>query len=94
MHGAVRRRLGQPDGSYVSPAAEPLTLASYVAGARVDIYVEPMAVGAVLPEMPLFLTPERYVRLPLESTYQAAYQGMPSFWRGVLEGKQEFPAEN
>ena len=94
MHGAVRRRLGQPEESYDLPAAEPLTLASYVAGARVDIYVEPLAVGAVLPEMPLFLTPQRYVDLPLESTYQAAYQGMPAFWRGVLEGKPAFPAEN
>ena len=94
MHGAVRRRLGQPEDPYDLPAAEPLTLASYVAGARVDIYVEPLAVGAVLPEMPLFLTQQRYVGLPLESTYQAAYQGMPSFWRGVLEGKQAFPAEN
>ncbi len=94
MHGAVRRRLGQPEESYESPAAEPLTLASYVAGARVDIYMEQISVGAVLPEMPLFLTPQRYVDLPLESTYQAAYQGMPSFWRGVLEGKQAFPTEN
>jgi hypothetical protein len=38
--------------------------------------------------MPLFLNPDRHVDLPLESTYQAAYHGMPSFWRGVLEGKQ------
>jgi len=94
MHGAVRQRLGQPEMPCDLPADEPLTLASYVAGARVDIYVEPLAVGAVLPEMPLFLTQQRYVGLPLESTYQAAYQGMPSFWRGVLEGKQAFPAEN
>lgn len=94
MHGAVRRRLGQPEESYNSPAAEPLTLASYVAGTQVDIYVEPLAVGAVLAVMPLFLTPQRYVNLPLESTYQAAYQGMPAFWRGVLEGAQTFPAAN
>ena len=68
-------------------------MASYVAGPRVDMYVEPLAVGAVLPEMPLFLTPQRYVDLSLESTYQAAYEGMPSFLRGVLEGKQAFPVE-
>jgi hypothetical protein len=86
IHGAVRHRLAQVDESYDVPAGEPLTLASYVAAARVDIYLEQLSVGAVLPEMPLFLNPERYVLLPLESTYQAAYQGMPSFWRGVLEG--------
>jgi hypothetical protein len=35
--------------------------------------------------MPLFLRPDRYINLPLEPTYQAAYDGMPAFWRGVLE---------
>ncbi len=94
MHGAIRRRLAQPDEAYHVPAAQPLTLASYVAGVPLDIYLEQLSVGMVLPEMPLFLNPERYVSLPLESTYQAAYQGVPSFWRGVLEGKQAFPAGN
>jgi hypothetical protein len=31
------------------------------------------------------LTPELYVTLPLEATYQAAWDGLPSFWRQVLE---------
>jgi hypothetical protein len=44
-----------------------------------------VAVGRRLIDMPLFLTAERYVNVPLERTYQAAYQGMPEFWRGVLE---------
>jgi hypothetical protein len=35
--------------------------------------------------MPLFLTAERYVNVPLEATYQAAYRGMPEFWRNVIE---------
>jgi hypothetical protein len=38
-----------------------------------------------LPEMPLFLDPDRYINVPLEPTYQAAHDGMPAFWRGVLE---------
>jgi len=25
--------------------------------------------------------------VPLESTYQAAYAGVPMFWRDVLEGR-------
>jgi len=25
--------------------------------------------------------------VPLEQTYQAAYRGMPAFWRDVLEGR-------
>jgi hypothetical protein len=32
----------------------------------------------------LFRDPDRYVNLPLEPTYLAAYQGMPAYRRGVL----------
>jgi hypothetical protein len=35
--------------------------------------------------MPLFLTEELYVNVPLEATYQAAYRGVPKRWRDVLE---------
>lgn len=42
--------------------------------------------GELLPEMPLFLRRDRYINAPLESTYQAAWRGMPAFWRDVLEG--------
>jgi hypothetical protein len=87
MHGEVLRRLEQSDGPYDLPADEPLTLASYAAGPRLEIYVEHLAVGAALPQMPLFLRPDRYVNAPLEATYQAAYRGMPAFWKDVLEGR-------
>ena len=36
-------------------------------------------------EMPLFLTPEISVRVPLENTYRSAWDGLPAYWRGVLE---------
>jgi hypothetical protein len=88
MTGAIRERLIEFDEPYELPAAEPLMLASYVAGPVVEIYSENLVPGAILPEMPLFLTPQRYVSLPLESTYNTAYQGMPAFWRNVLEDKQ------
>lgn len=38
--------------------------------------------------MPLFLCPDRSVNVPLEATYQAAYRGVPAFWREVLEGRR------
>jgi hypothetical protein len=38
-----------------------------------------------MPDMPLFLRPDRYVSVPLEDTYQKAYRGMPAFWREILE---------
>jgi hypothetical protein len=65
-----------------------LTLASYAAGPQVEICIEHVAVGAPLPRMPLFLRSDRYVSVPLEDTYQEAYQAMPAFWRAVLEGRE------
>jgi Protein of unknown function (DUF4058) len=85
MHGVIRQHLGLFDDPYDLPADAPLTMASYAAGAKVEVYLEHFAVGAILTEMPLFLTPERYVNVPLESTYLEAYRGMPAFWRDVLE---------
>lgn len=85
MHGAVLRELDPSQEPYVVPKDEPATLASYAAGPVVEIYVEHVAVGAALAEMPLFLHSDRYVNVPLEPTYQAAYDRMPAFWRGVLE---------
>ncbi|MBW3597252.1 MAG: DUF4058 family protein [Planctomycetes bacterium] len=87
MHAAIRARLRTPEASYDLPADEPLTLVSYAAGPRIEIYVEHLAVGAALPDMPLFLRPDRYVNVPLEATYQEAYRGLPKFWRDVLEGR-------
>ena len=46
---------------------------------------EPVAVGDALPELPLFLTPEFYVQLPLNKTYCGAWTKIPRTWREVLE---------
>lgn len=67
------------------PPGEPLTLAAYSAGPVKRAYVEPTAVGRELIDMPLFLTPDVYINVPLEATYQAAYRGVPRRWREVLE---------
>jgi hypothetical protein len=89
MHGAVWERFD--DEPYEAPAGEPLCFASYVAGPRPVAYLEHLAVGAPLPQMPLFLNPDRYIYIPLEATYQAAFRGLPAFWRDVLEGRQPPP---
>jgi hypothetical protein len=84
MHGRIWGRLG---GHYEQPAGKPLTLAAYASGGGgpVDCYVEPTAVASPLIEMPLFLTTQRYVNVPLEETYQAAYVGVPKRWKTVIE---------
>jgi hypothetical protein len=84
LHGAV---WGYFDSAgYEPPADSPLTLVSYAwDGSEPEAFIEPVAVGQSLIDMPLFLTAERYVNVPLEPTYLAAYRGMPEFWRKILE---------
>lgn len=86
MHGAIWQQVDPDARSDGQPADAPLTLAAYAAGPEVEAYLQHVSVGDVLPDMPLFLHPERYVYAPLEATYQAAFRGLPSYWRGALEG--------
>jgi hypothetical protein len=75
------------EAPYDLPAGEPLTAAAYAAGPPVEAYLEHFTVGGKLPDMPLFLSPGRYVPVPLEETYQTAYRGVPAYWRDVIEGQ-------
>ncbi|MBI2479556.1 MAG: DUF4058 family protein [Planctomycetia bacterium] len=85
MHGAIWQEVG--GGLYEPPSEKPLTLAAYTANGMPEAYLEPTCVGAVLIDMPLFLDEDFYVNVPLERTYQAAYRGMPEYWRNVIEGR-------
>ena len=42
-----------------------------------EAYIEPVAVGDVLPDMPIFLKPGIHVPAPLEATYRAAWDVLP-----------------
>jgi hypothetical protein len=66
---------------------QPLSLAAYRADTSPTAYFEPVAVGAVLPDMPLFLTTDHYVNVPLEATYQTAWRGVPRRWKHVIVGQ-------
>lgn len=74
------------DEPFALPADKPLTLAAYSAGATVTGYIEPVGVGRPLTDMPVFLTPDRYVPCPLEATYQASWDAYPVPLRSALEG--------
>src|SRR5206468_548871 len=67
--------------------AKPLTCTSYIGGAGAEAFVEPVAIGDALPELPLFLTPKEYIDVPLEETYMAAFAEVPDVWRDVLIGQ-------
>lgn len=86
IHGAI---WAEVNGRYVAPADQPLTLAAYAARGvgQVTAYVEPLPVGIALPDMPLFLTPDEYVNVPLERTYLAAWEGVPERWGQVIEAR-------
>lgn len=84
LHAAVRDTYGDMPAAYEVPAAEPLTLASYRADAPPEAYIEHLAIGQPLPDMPLFFQPQRYINVPLEDTYQTAFRGVPSIWREQL----------
>lgn len=89
IHGAIWESFGVADS--LAPADKPLMLAAYVAATLPEAYFEPIAVGDALPDIPLFLEPDWYVNVPLQSSYDTAYRGLPAFWRAVLEGRENPP---
>lgn len=73
------------DEAFQLPADKPLTLVAYETGWITRAYIEPIAIGDMLPEMPLYLEPDVYVPVPLEATYMTAFTAMPKRRRRVLE---------
>lgn len=74
------------DEAFELPADKRLTLASYVAGVPMRAFVEPVAVGDPLPDMPLFLDPASYVLAPLEGSYQSTWRACPEEFRERITG--------
>lgn len=66
------------------PHDQRLTCAAYLGGLPAEAFVEPVAVGDDLPDMPLFLNERIYVPVPLERTYRAAWEAVPRVWRDSL----------
>ncbi|MCA9047992.1 MAG: DUF4058 family protein [Planctomycetaceae bacterium] len=79
---------GEPQETPTAPRA---TMSSY----RADIdniataYVQPVELNGTLPDMPLFLTADWYINLPLEETYMNAWAEFPDRWKRVVCGKAE-----
>ncbi len=83
IHAEIWSEIEEDD--FELPKDKPLTIAAYAAGTVKKAFIEPVAVGDELPDMPLFLEPESYVQVPLESTYRTACEGVPAYWRKQLE---------
>jgi hypothetical protein len=72
------------------PTDEPLLLVSYRAAVPLteftpEAYIEPLRAGAELPDMPAWLDADLYVNVPLERTYNAAWNVCPSDFRHLVE---------
>ena len=72
------------------PADEPLLLAAYktgddLVGLSPVAYLEPFRVGAVMRDMPAWIDPDFFVEVPLERTYQAAWDVCPPDFRYLVE---------
>jgi hypothetical protein len=83
IHKAIWQELDHCD--FMLPSDRPLTMVSYIGGATQEAFIEPTGFGSALPEMPVFLDRNFYVNVPLEATYQAAWEAVPARWQRVLE---------
>jgi hypothetical protein len=83
IHGAILDEITAEQ--YTPPAERPLAAASYVGGLDLlDSFVMHFAVGEAVPDAPLFLTRENYVRVPLEAPYMAAWEDVPAPYQATL----------
>jgi hypothetical protein len=87
IHGVIWPELG--GDPYTHPADAPLTQVSYespdAGGGEPHCYIEPLAVGGRLADMPLFLEPGYYVNIPLEQSYLDAFVDVLPQHRALLE---------
>jgi hypothetical protein len=92
IHAAIWAEV--EDDSFTLPEDKPLTLVAYECDLTTRAYIEPFAVGEALPDMPLYLMPHGYIKVPLEAAYQTAYGVMPARWRRVLDRPAEPPPKS
>ena len=84
IHKAIWDEFVEED--FELPAEQRLTLAAYDVGPPSVAYVEPIAVGEALPDMPIFLKPEFYVPAPLENSYRMTWdEFFPAPMKRLLE---------
>lgn len=83
IHNAIWEKF--TDQPFELPADKRLTLAAYQVKPIKTAYVETIAVGDRLPDMPLFLYDVYYINVPLEETYQTTWNVLPVEIRRLLE---------
>lgn len=83
IHQLIWDEIG--NDTFAFPTGKDRILASYEASEEKVAYVQPLAVDESLPDMPLFLAAGQHVKVPLESTYGAAWRDCPEEMRVAVE---------
>ncbi len=83
IHKVIWDEIVEEDFAF--PEGKDRILVSYKTGDERAAYIEPVAVGDPLPDMPLFLTGDFHVMVPLEPTYQATWEASPKALRLAVE---------
>jgi hypothetical protein len=83
LHKAIWDEIVEEDFTF--PEGKDRVLVSYETGGERAAYIEPVAVGDTLPDMPLFLTNNLHVMVPLEPTYRATWEASPEELRLAVE---------
>ena len=84
IHGVIWEYIAGRD--FLRPADKPLTVAAYESGLTTRAYVEPLAVGDPLPDMPLFLEPGEWVPTPLDRSYRTTWETLPLPLKEMVDG--------
>jgi hypothetical protein len=84
IHGAIWEYIAAEE--FAPPADKPLTVAAYESGPPTRAYVEPLAVGDPLPDMPLFLEPREWIPTPLNRSYETTWETLPGPLKEMVEG--------
>ena len=83
MHKVIWDEILEEDFAF--PQGKDRIAASYESGGERVAYIEPIAVGDELPEMPLFLANGVHIRVPLEMTYCSAWNASPEEMRIAVD---------
>jgi hypothetical protein len=83
IHKAIWDEVEEEDFTF--PDGKDRILVSYQTGGQRVAYIEPVAIGDELPDMPLFLSGDLHVMTPLGPTYRAAWLASPQELRRAVE---------
>jgi Protein of unknown function (DUF4058) len=85
IHDAIWQNFDSHDPLPIDPAKSLLAVSYENHGDGVlEAYIEPLAIGDSIPDMPIFLRPGGCVMVPLEATYNSAFDAVPLRWRRVI----------